>query len=221
MFGNSTNSETPNTQGNPKEFANHVISNSTLRRSRNVEFFRGVLECMGTLDGVEVTVFNPRSSIVSFICARDWKRDSGMVEWTMCREPIIFDNECLFIPERTSEPKMVVPALTDVPNSIPDKPILPPKHSVIRVFQIYKEQLKKKKLEDLPCDVIVENEEHTRMFRATLLNHPNALSKLGPGMSYIFVRRFIGPNDQENIFTFLKRVDGTEVEFNLVKAYLS
>lgn len=99
-----------------------------------------------------------------------------------------------------------------------DKPLLPPKSKVIKTFGLYRNLLMKRRPDELPVEIVVEDEEHMRTLRANLMNRPDAIQKLGVGMACIFVRRFMF-RGQEMCLCFLRRIDGTETPFSLYVAY--
>lgn len=98
------------------------------------------------------------------------------------------------------------------------KPPLPPKRTTKRVFDVYREQIERVPTSDIPTEMIVSDPDHDLILRNVLLNHPSARNKVGAGVEYIFFRRF-QRDDKYFTSSFVKRKDGTDTIFSVMKPY--
>lgn len=99
------------------------------------------------------------------------------------------------------------------------KPPLPPKKETFNVFHVYKDQLARLPVSALPAEFIVTDKNHSRILLDVLHNHPNAEKKIGAGIKYVFVRRSQTRKGLDVCCCYIKRIDDTEEDFSLFKAY--
>lgn len=94
------------------------------------------------------------------------------------------------------------------------KPELPPKRAANELYHHYKDVLKDTPFRFLPDSIRLYRPEHIKMMCSILLNHPKAKEKIGNGVRYFFVRRSITPDEKDVCCFYVKRMDGSIVDFS-------
>lgn len=110
-------------------------------------------------------------------------------------------------------------ALSSAFETLSVTPQLAERKVTMDVFHVYKDELMKKEANDLPVEIVVRDSAHDAVLRSVLLNHPRAADKVGVGIKYIFVRRLLTTEGDDVCCCYVKRVDDTEEDFSVFKAY--
>ena len=94
----------------------------------------------------------------------------------------------------------------------------PDRNTVQNLFHRYADELRRLPSSSLPSRRYLESHEQATMEMA-LAFHPKATSKVGCGISRIFVQRSRSPDGDEVCCFYVSRRDGSEEDFSLHKIF--